>query len=136
MPWVLPCLLQYEPPMKGTSGGTVFQLGACKDSQTAADTNAMSGTAYTGAATFSFIEAVEKYGVQQTYAVLLQHMRDSLQKQGGAGGGLPTPQMGGLAGMGVKLVTSFLLGPGAMGGQTPVLSCDKQVDLYNTNLQL
>jgi hypothetical protein len=54
--------------IKGTSGGTAFQLGACKDSQVAADTNAMSGSAYTGAATFSFIDAVEKYGTNQTYA--------------------------------------------------------------------
>lgn len=54
--------------IKGTSGGTAFQFGACKDSQTAADTNGLSGSAYTGAATYSFIEAVEKYGPQQTYA--------------------------------------------------------------------
>ncbi len=35
--------------MKGTAGGTVFQFGACKDSQTAQDTNRMSGSAFTGA---------------------------------------------------------------------------------------
>ena len=54
--------------VKGTSGGTAFQFGACKDSQVAADTNGLSGSAYTGAATFSFIEAIERYGAQQTYA--------------------------------------------------------------------
>lgn len=55
--------------VKGTSGGTAFQLGACKDSQTAADTAAMSGgTAYTGAATFSFLQAIETNGTNQTYA--------------------------------------------------------------------
>lgn len=63
------CLLQLKSRViKGTSGGTAFQFGACKDSQVAADTNAMSGSAYTGAATFSFIDAVERYGTQQTYA--------------------------------------------------------------------
>lgn len=65
----VPVVLQLKSRViKGTSGGIAFQLGACKDSQVAADTNAMSGSAYTGAATFSFIDAVEKYGTDQTYA--------------------------------------------------------------------
>ena len=71
--------------------------------------------------------------------MLLQHMQESLKKQGGAAGGLPfaIPSMGGgLAGMGMQLVSSFLLGPAAMGGQTPVLCCDKKVDLYNTRLAI
>jgi hypothetical protein len=92
-----------------------------------------------GAATYSFIDAVEKFGTQQTYAVLLQHMRESLNKQGGAVGGLPLPipsMGGGLAGLGMQMVASFLLGPAAMGGQTPVLCCDKKVDLYNTTLAI
>lgn len=43
--------------VKGTRGGTAFQFGACKDSQTAADTAAMSGgTAYTGAATYALLQ--------------------------------------------------------------------------------
>lgn len=54
--------------IQGTSGGTAFQIGACKDSQVAADTSAMSGSAYTGAATYAFIDAVERFGTQQTYA--------------------------------------------------------------------
>lgn len=36
------------------------------------DTNKLSGKAYTGAATFSFIEAIEKYGVQQVCAAGLE----------------------------------------------------------------
>jgi hypothetical protein len=36
---------------KGTSGGTALQFGACRDSQVAQDTNRMSGTVHTGAAT-------------------------------------------------------------------------------------
>lgn len=42
---------------------------ACsRDSQVAQDTNRMSGSAYTGAATFSFIQAIERGGTQQSYA--------------------------------------------------------------------
>ena len=113
---------------KGTAGGTVFQLGACKDSQVAADTNSMSGgSAYTGAATYAFIDAVERYGPSQTYATLLAHMHESLHRH--VGGGMPGGGGGGLGG----LVASFLLGPlggGGGGGQTPVMACDKPLDLY------
>lgn len=73
---------------------------------------------------------------------LLQHMMDSLQKRmgGSSAGGLPsglsalTGSGGGLAGAAVGLMASFLLGGGAMGGQVPVVCCDKQVDLYSTRL--
>ncbi|WIA30183.1 hypothetical protein OEZ86_000275 [Tetradesmus obliquus] len=140
--------------VKGTSGGTAFQFGACKDSQVAADTNSMSGSAYTGAATYSFIDAVERYGTQQTYASLLQHMMETLRKQAGGGGGLSMPAlpgglgsmagklagalggMGGTTGAAVGLVSSFLLGPGALGEQVPVICCDKQVDLYAARLAI
>ncbi|KAG2499084.1 hypothetical protein HYH03_003267 [Edaphochlamys debaryana] len=112
---------------KQTMGGTAFQFGACKDSQVAADTNALSGKAYTGAATFSFIEAIEKYGTNQTYGSLLSHMMSTLRATTG-------PTMGSTT----SFFASLLLGPGAvsMGGQEPVLSCDKQVDLYQARLSL
>lgn len=80
---------------------------------------------------------------------LLQHMMETLAKQGGVGGGMPSlpgklgQLAGGLGGMGggltgaaVGLVSSFLLGPGALGGQVPVVCCDKQVDLYATQLAI
>eukprot|EP00879_Flechtneria_rotunda_P001214 GHRR01001361.1.p1 GENE.GHRR01001361.1~~GHRR01001361.1.p1 ORF type:complete len:431 (+),score=130.21 GHRR01001361.1:238-1530(+) len=126
--------------IKGTSGGTAFQLGACKDSQVAADTNSMSGSAYTGAATFSFIDAVERYGPQQTYASLLQHMMETLRKQSAGAAGpasLAIPGLGGgLSGIAVGMMASFLLGGAALGGQVPVICCDKQVDLYNICLRI
>jgi hypothetical protein len=206
--------------VKGTAGGTAYQIGACKDSQTAADTNAMSGSAYTGAATFSFIDAIETHGTNQTYArwvrevggekggwkflflkssqlpvscpscvlacllpgvpwrllpllidhchmctasppllrvcSLLQHMMEALKKQGGTGGGagalmggLPMASTlgnlgsalgGGLTGMAAGaaagMLANFVLGPGAMGGQIPVLCCDKQVDIYQQTLSI
>lgn len=43
--------------IKGTSGGFCVQFSACKDSQVAADTAALSGSVNTGACTYSFIEA-------------------------------------------------------------------------------
>lgn len=64
-------------------------------------------------------------------------MMDSLQKRmgGSSAGGLPgglntLTGAGGLAG----LMSSFLLGGGAMGVQVPVICCDKQVDLYANRL--
>ncbi len=89
----------------------------------------MSGSAYTGAATFCFIEAIERYGVQQTYAQLLSHMMSALQAATG-GGGLNLGAAGG--------VLAMLLGGGVLlsSGQTPVLSCDKPIDLYNGRLSL
>lgn len=86
---------------------------------------------------------------------LLQHMMESLKKQGAVGGGgggggimgaLPggLSSLGGLgggltgmaAGMAAGMLASFVLGPGAMGGQVPVLSCDKQVDIHQTRLAI
>ena len=50
---------------KGTSGGLAVQFGACKDSQTAADTTGLSGdNTSTGAATFLFVQAIEHLSKQ------------------------------------------------------------------------
>jgi hypothetical protein len=46
---------------KGTAGGIALQFGACLDAQVAQDTAKLSGSAYTGAATYSFIEAIERW---------------------------------------------------------------------------
>ncbi len=89
----------------------------------------------TGAATFSFIDAVEKYGTRQTYAMVLSHMMEALRRQSG-GASTPSALLGGLSGGLGGLVASFLMGPSTMGGQTPVLCCDKPVDLYATTLML
>lgn len=84
---------------------------------------------------------------------LLQHMMESLKKQGAVGGGgggsggvlgSTLGTLGGLgggltgmaAGMAAGMLASFVLGPGAMGGQVPVLSCDKQVDIHQMRLAI
>lgn len=80
-------------------------------------------------------------------------MMESLKKQKGAGGG--ASPLGGLpgtlgslagslgggltgaaAGMAAGMLASFVLGPGALGGQMPVLCCDKQVDVYQQQLSI
>lgn len=49
--------------MQGTRGGLCFQIGAALDDQTAADTSGLSkDKVHTGAATFLFIDGIEKYG--------------------------------------------------------------------------
>uniref|UniRef100_A0A7S0YE44 Peptidase C14 caspase domain-containing protein n=1 Tax=Polytomella parva TaxID=51329 RepID=A0A7S0YE44_9CHLO len=91
-------------PDKATYGGTAFQFGACRDNQTAQDTSGLAaGSVYTGAATFCFIQAIERHGVRQTYAQLLAHMEYAL-----------------------AAATAERNGRGA---QVPVLSCDKEVDI-------
>mmetsp|Transcript_29128 Transcript_29128/g.64374 ORF Transcript_29128/g.64374 Transcript_29128/m.64374 type:complete len:475 (+) Transcript_29128:180-1604(+) len=111
---------------KGTRGGTAIQIGACHDSQVAQDTNSLSGRAYTGAATYSFIQAVEQFGKHQAYGQLLGNMTVTLER---ATGGSSASSGGGLFGL-------------LLGGydyrsdpQTPVLSCDKPLDL-NTHIML
>lgn len=49
----------------------------------AQDTNRLSGGTYTGAATYSFIQAIERYGANQSYGQLLSHMYAVLHKQVG-----------------------------------------------------
>lgn len=56
---------------QGTAGGEAFQFGAARDSQTAADTAQLSGHVSTGAATFSFIQAIERVGTEISYGRLL-----------------------------------------------------------------
>ena len=57
---------------QGTQGGEAIQFGAARDSQTAADTAQLSGHVSTGAATFAFIQAVERAGTNISYGRLLQ----------------------------------------------------------------
>ncbi|KAL6759392.1 metacaspase type I [Haematococcus lacustris] len=118
---------------KGTAGGTCLQFGACRDNQVAQDTNRMSGSAYTGAATFSFIQAIERGGAQQTYAQVLAAMSQALTASQGPSSGInPQAIVGGVLGM--------LMGGGLpsliSSGQQPVLSCDKALDINYTRLML
>ena len=69
--------------------------------------------------------------MNQTYAQLLEHMSGALLRATGP------PSSGGGGGVGGLL--DMLLGGGggqSMGGQTPVLCCDKQIDLYSTPLSI
>ena len=109
-------------PYQGTSGGFCVQFGASRDSQVAADTSKLSGGVATGAATFSFIQAIERRGLRISYGALLVEMYNTLQMAGlGPGGG------------GVTSMDSFLLGilGGGAGyrGQEPVLSANYAFDL-------
>ena len=122
---------------KGTGGGFAVQFSASTDQQTAADTAKLSGGVPTGAATFSFIKAIEERGGREvTYGELLLGMWRTLQQAGlgeqggGGGGGYQDPMMMGGGG----LLMAMLGGGGGLGGagyrgQTPILSSNYAFDL-------
>ncbi|GBG64523.1 hypothetical protein CBR_g45219 [Chara braunii] len=85
---------------KGTSGGEAFCFSGCDDSQTSADTSALSQVTSTGAMTYCFIEAIERglqSGRQLTYAQILDGMRTAIkianEKMGGHRSGGVTAAM-------------------------------------------
>ncbi|CAD7697921.1 unnamed protein product [Ostreobium quekettii] len=106
---------------KGTAGGVAFQFGACKDSEVAQDTAELGGT-NSGAATYSFIQAIEFGGRSQSYGQILCRMQRSMDKlkklreDSAAGGGA-----GGQLGRWMEKV--------AAQKQTPQLSCSSKIDL-------
>lgn len=106
-------------PYQGTHGGFCVQFGASRDSQAAADTRQLSGGVATGAATFSFIQAIERCGLRISYGALLIEMYNTLQRAGLGGGG---PAMG--AGIMDAMLSGFLGGGAAFRGQEPVLSAN------------
>ena len=112
---------------KGTAGGFAVQFGASNDAQTAADTSGMSSDgAHTGAATFSFIQAIEHSSGNISYGALLGEMDTQLRGAVGGGGG------GGGGGLGLGGLLGSLLGEvntGSMRGQSPVLSANYAFDL-------
>eukprot|EP00892_Ulva_mutabilis_P001307 jgi/Ulvmu1/11177/UM072_0013.1 len=143
---------------KGTKGGLAVQFGACKDSQTAADTASLSGGTHTGAATFLFIQACERLIKHQqplTYSSILRDMLHQIEEfnkkngrgssgfggfGGGGGGGLG----GGIAGLAVGALMGAMTGHGlsgavsgamsalsggSIGGQTPQLSASDPFNL-------
>ncbi|CAH2078010.1 unnamed protein product [Thlaspi arvense] len=72
----------HRPPSgmwKGTSGGEVFSFTGCDDDQTSADTPQLSGSAWTGAMTYAFIQAIER-GHGTTYGSLLNAMRSTVHE--------------------------------------------------------
>jgi len=108
---------------KGTAGGWVVAFSASRDKQTAADTNALSGTGeHTGAATYAFIEAIEATGGSVSYGELLARMKATLDavNPGAA------PSVGG--GMVGRLLTGLMDAAGAS-GQTPAITSNLAFDL-------
>lgn len=116
---------------KGTAGGLAVQIAASRDAQVAADTAALSGTAHTGAATFSFIHAIEHYGTSISYGALLASMKAVLDS---VTGGSPVDGLAGALGSLGGLLSGALDKLG-MGGQTPVLCANWAFDL-NTPLNV
>jgi len=116
--------------MQGTAGGEAFQFGAARDSQTAADTSALSGNVSTGAATFSFIQAIEQGGPYLTYGQLLFNMDATLNKMNGGSSG------GGFSNFSsinpfdpISLVSGLMGGVGGgSSGQTPEMSSNTPFD--------
>lgn len=95
--------------------------------QVAQDTAALSGNTHTGAATFAFIQALEAGGPKQTYAQLMSHMTATLHRAT-AGSNANAAAYSGGGGL-----LDALFGGSSYSGrsepQTPVLSCDKPMDL-------
>lgn len=129
---------------KGTSGGLAVQFGACKDSQTAADTASLSADkTSTGAATYLFIQAVEHLSSRHealTYEGVLRDMQAQIrvfnQKNGRgvAGEGARPIGGGGIMGSLISLALNEVAGSlGPVGtrarGQTPQLSASEQFSL-------
>ncbi len=117
--------------MQGTAGGEAVQFGAARDSQTAADTSALSGNVSTGAATFSFIQAIEQGGPYVTYGQLLFNMDATLNKMnGGSSGGGGLSNFSSINPFDPISLVSGLMGGGGGGssGQTPVMSSNNPFD--------
>jgi hypothetical protein len=132
LPFMAPCVngalhwvAQYAHPQiaasKGTSGGFAVQFSASADHEYAADTASLSGTGVpTGAATYSFIQAIERRGLSITYGQLVTEMYFTLQQAGlSQGGNGPSydPFFGGL-----------FSGGGSFRGQTPSISANYAFD--------
>ncbi len=116
--------------MQGTAGGEAFQFGAARDSQTAADTSALSGNVSTGAATFSFIQAIEQGGPYLTYGQLLFNMDATLNKMNGGSSGGGFSNFSSINPFDPISLVSGLMGGGGGGssGQTPVMSSNTPFD--------
>ena len=116
--------------MQGTKGGEAIQFGAARDSQTAADTSALSGNVSTGAATFSFIQAIEQGGPYLTYGQLLFNMNATLLKMNGGSSGSTISNFSSINPFDLVNVASSLIGGGSSSssGQTPIMSSNSPFD--------
>lgn len=119
--------------MQGTRGGEAIQFGAARDSQTAADTSALSGNVSTGAATFSFIQAIEQGGPYLTYGQLLFNMNATLNKMNGGSSGGNFSSINPFDPM--SLVSGLMGGGSSSSGQTPVMSSNSPFD-FNRQFQI
>ena len=114
--------------MQGTNGGEAIQFGAAHDSQTAMDTSALSGNVSTGAATFSFIQAIEQGGPYLTYGQLLFNMDATLKKACGKSSGGGIPSLTSINPFDPMALVSGLIGGSASGAQTPIMSSNTPFD--------
>lgn len=105
---------------KGTSGGFAVQFSASADHEYAADTTSLSGGVATGAATFSFIQALEKRGFSISYGDLVVEMYHTLRNAGLAGEDQSTAMNG--------FIGSFLSNMRGTSGQTPCISANYAFD--------
>ena len=104
---------------------------------------APSGEAYwacrsTGAATWAFINAIEKLGTGVSYGRLLDEMHATLHRavgSAGGGGGGGMPELPGLLGLLLGVGMNMSGGMPGGGGQNPVLSASTPFDL-NSPLML
>lgn len=115
--------------LQGTKGGEAIQFGAARDSQTAADTSALSGNVSTGAATFSFIQAIEQGGPYLTYGQLLFNMNATLLKMNGGSSGSTMSSFSSINPFDLVNAASSLIGGGSSSsGQTPIMSSNSPFD--------
>ena len=139
LPYMAPCtngmlhwVAQYAnssiAASKSTSGGFAVQFSASQDHEYAADTSSLSGQGVaTGAATFSFIQALERRGLNISYGQLVIEMYTTLMYAGlgtGAGG----YQMTGF-------FESMMGGASRLRGQTPSMSANYAFD-FNAPFKL
>jgi len=136
LPYIAPChngMLQWQAEYnnsmvaatKGTAGGFAVQFSASADHEYAADTASLSGGVPTGAATFSFIQALEKRGLKISYGDLVLEMYHTLMTAGLGQNGMPMGSGGG----GMDGIFGMLLGgAGRLRGQTPSISANYAFD--------
>ncbi|KAI4324887.1 hypothetical protein MLD38_030331 [Melastoma candidum] len=116
---------------KGTSGGEAICFSGCDDSQTSADTAALSRVTSTGAMTYAFIQAIERGHGSATYGVLINEMRATIRNANTGTGDMD----GGL----VTSLISMLLTGGPLSTrmkQEPQLSSNQQFDVYRKPFSL
>ncbi|WCJ36374.1 metacaspase 1 [Euphorbia peplus] len=103
---------------KGTNGGEAISFSGCDDHQNSEDTLALSKVAYTGAMTYSFIQAIE-HGNAATYGELLNVMRSTIRSAENRPDG------------GIMTSMSYRGGKSGKFKQEPQLTANKRFDVYS-----